>query len=380
LVAIDLPGGDAFVRALLDIWSAGDAAFPIDRRLPPPAREATLRAMGVDAVVTAAGETRRDGHGAAAGDALVLATSGSTGTPKGVVLSHDAVAAAARATTARLAVTVDDTWLACLPLSHAGGLGVVTRALLTGTPLVVHDGFDAARVAAAGATAVSLVGTALARVDPGTFRVVVLGGGQPPDDLPPNVFTTYGLTETGGGVVYDGMPLEGVEVVAADGELLIRSPMQMRCYRDGTSPIDGDGWLHTGDLGHVDADGRVHVRGRRAELIITGGENVWPEAVEAALRSHPDVDDAAVTGEDDAEWGQRIVAIVVPADAAAPPALDSLKAHVRLTMPAFAAPKEVRYAHRIPRTTTGKVARGALSAAGSSSSPVRLPARRAGEW
>ncbi len=377
-MAIDLPGGDAFVRALLDIWSAGDAAFPLDRRLPAAARAATLSAMRVDAVIDASGETPRDGRGVAAGDALVLATSGSTGEPKGVVLTHDAVAAAARATTARLAITADDTWLACLPLSHAGGLGVVTRALITNTPLVVHDGFDAARVAAAGATALSLVATALARVDARQFRVVVVGGGRPPHRLPPNAFTTYGLTETGGGVVYNGTPLDSVEVAAVDGELLVRSPTLMRCYRDGSTSVDDDGWLHTGDLGHVDTDGVVHVHGRRAELIITGGENVWPEAVEAALRTHPDVSDAAVTGEPDPEWGHRVVAVVVPTDSAAPPSLDALKAHVRLTMPAFAAPKQLRYADHIPRTATGKVARASLSAA-EASNRVQPQARRAGE-
>src|SRR4029079_9308183 len=107
-----------------------------------------------------------DGHGVDDGDALVVATSGTTGSPRGVVLTHDAVAASARATSARLDVARDDTWLACLPLSHVGGLSVATRAIVTDTPLVVHDGFDADLVEGAarhGATLVSLVPTALRR-------------------------------------------------------------------------------------------------------------------------------------------------------------------------------------------------------------------------
>ena len=218
------------------------------------------------------------------GDALVVATSGSTGAPKGVVLTHDAIAASAEATSRRLEVTTDDHWLACLPLSHVGGLSVVTRALHTGTRLTVLPGFDADAVAAVGATLVSLVATALRRIDPSIFRTIVLGGSRPPADRPPNTVTTYGMTETGSGVVYDGVPLDGVEVrLDDDAEVWLRGPMLMRCYRDGSSPFDADGWLPTGDLGRWLDDGRLHVDGRRGDLIITGGENVWPEAVEAIL-------------------------------------------------------------------------------------------------
>ena len=149
------------------------------------------------------------------GDALVVATSGSTGRPKGVVLTHTAVAASAQATSVALDVVDEDHWLACLPLSHVGGLSVVTRALLTSTALTVLPRFDVAeviRAADAGATLVSLVPTALKRIEPSRFRRVVLGGTRPPQHLPVNAVTTYGMTETGSGVVYDGRPLDGVEV------------------------------------------------------------------------------------------------------------------------------------------------------------------------
>ncbi len=362
LVALDLPGGPGFVETMQRVWERGDAALPIDRRLPEPARDALLAAMRPAMVIDADGEHRLDGgEPVEPGDALVMATSGSTGTPKGVVLTHDAVAASAAATSDRLGITTDDVWLACLPLAHVGGLGVVARALATSTRLVVHDGFDAAtveRAAREGATAVSLVATALGRIRADLFRVIVIGGARPPATLPPNAVTTYGLTESGGGVVYDRRPLDGVEVRIVDGEVQLRGRMLMRRYRDGTSPITPDGWLATGDLGRLDVDGRLSVEGRRGDLIVTGGENVWPDTVEAALRSAPGVVDVAVAGVPDEEWGARIVAWVVPGPT--PPTLADLRLHVAETLPAFMAPKELRLIGEIPRTSLGKVSRGRL--------------------
>ncbi len=365
LVAIDLPGGDAFVDALRRAWDAGDAVLPIDRRLPPAARAALLDAMAPSRIVDAHGEHTLPGRPVEPGDALVMATSGSTGNPKGVVLTHDAVAASAHATAARLGTTAADTWLACLPLAHVGGLSVITRALITGATLVVHDGFDADAVTAAahaGATAVSLVPTALRRIDPALFRVVVLGGARPPADRPANCVATYGLTETGSGVVYDGVPLDGVEVrIDHEGQILLRGPMLLRCYRDGSTPLDDEGWLHTGDLGHWLPDGRLHVEGRRGDLVITGGENVWPETVDAVLTTHPAIADAAVAGVADNEWGQRLVAWVVPTDPLHPPTLAELRAHVAAQLPVFCAPKELRVVAAIPRTALGKVQRHRLA-------------------
>ncbi|MFM7685393.1 MAG: class I adenylate-forming enzyme family protein [Actinomycetota bacterium] len=365
LVAIDLPGGQGFVDELRRIWDAGDAALPIDRRLPAPARSALLEAMAPSSLVDDNGHhALPGGRPVEPGDALVMATSGSTGTPKGVVLTHDAVLASALASSARLGTGSDDIWLACLPLAHVGGLAVVTRALHTGARLVVHDGFRADEVELAarrGATAVSLVTTALARIDPFLFRVIVLGGSRPPAERPPHVHATYGMTETGSGVVYDGAPLDGVEVrIATDGEVLLRCPMQLRTYRDGTTPVDADGWLHTGDLGHLLADGRLHVEGRRGDLVITGGENVWPEAVEAAIATVEGVAEVAVGGVPDAEWGQRVVAWVVPARPDEPPTLDAVRHAVRERMPAFCAPKELVLVGALPRTALGKVQRHLL--------------------
>lgn len=363
LVAIDLPGGDAFVDTLRRVWDAGDAVFPVDRRLPIGSRETLVRRMGAHRVVDASGASDVDGgRPVESGDALVVATSGSSGEPKGVVLTHAAIEASAMATSTRIGVGPDDHWLACLPLSHVGGLSVVTRALATGTRLSVHDGFDAERVDASTATLVSLVPTALRRIDTARWRVIVLGGARPPNDRPRNAVTTYGMTETGSGVVYDRLPLDGVELRIVEGEIQVRCPMLLRCYRDGSVPITPDGWYPTGDLGSIDAAGRLSVHGRAGDLIITGGENVWPEPVEAILRGHRAVADVAVAGALDPEWGQVVSAYVVPVAGMEPPVLDDLRALVKEHLPAFHAPRRMHLVDALPRTALGKVQRGALAA------------------
>ena len=365
LVALDLPGGSGFVDALRRVWDRGDAVLPVDQRLPGPARAALFTALRPGRIIDTDGERTLDGDPVEPGDALVMPTSGSTGTPKGVVHTMAALEASARAGNARLGVDATDHWLACLPLAHIGGFTVITKALTAGTRLTVLPGFDAAEVATqarAGATLVSLVPTTLARIDPALFRVVLLGGSRPPVDRPANVVATYGLTETGSGVVYDGLPLDDVEVhIAADDEILVRGPMLMRCYRDGSSTIDADGWLHTDDLGIMGPDGRLQVQGRRGDMIVTGGENVWPDAVERVIADLPGVAEVAVAGVPDPEWGQRVVAWVVPVGTAAP-SLADLRAAVGQRLAAFMAPKELHLVEALPRTAIGKVLRTALIA------------------
>lgn len=341
-----------FAELLQRAWDDRDAVLPLDPRLPGPARAAVLDAAEVDAPTED-------------GDALVVMSSGTTGTPRAVVLSHAAVLASAVATSTRLQVDPNtDRWLACLPLAHVGGLSVVTRAVLTATPLVVHPRFDDHAVTAAardGCTLTSLVPTALARIDPALFRAILVGGQAPPAERPHNVVATYGMTETGSGIVYDGKPLDGVELrIADDGEIHVRGPMLLRAYRDGTDPKLDGGWLPTGDHGELN-DAVLTVHGRRGDLIITGGENVWPAAVERALASHAGVREVAVVGQADLEWGARVVAVVVPADATSPPLLDELRAWVKQTLPAHAAPTVLRVVEHLPRTASGKVRRPDLS-------------------
>ncbi len=367
LVAIDLPGGAPFVAALRRAWDRGDAVLPLDQRLSAPAKEAVAAHLRPGLVADGDGEHRRRGGAPVEdGDALVVATSGTTGEPKGVVLTYDAVVASALATSARLEVDpARHRWLACLPLNHVGGLSVVTRSLLTGTACAVLPGFDAEAVLAESGpdVLVSLVATALRRVPAAAFRTVVLGGSAPPVETPPNAVITYGLTETGSGVVYDGVPLDGVQVAVDPdtSEIRLRGPMLLRAYRDGTCPLDGEGWFRTGDAGDIDAAGRLRVRGRMGDMIVTGGENVWPGPVEAALRAHPAVAEAAVAGVPDPEWGQRVVAWVVPADPARPPTLETLREVVAERVAPYAAPRRVVVVAALPRTAIGKVRRDLLA-------------------
>jgi O-succinylbenzoic acid--CoA ligase len=372
LVALDLPAGQAFVDALRAAWDAGDTVFPVDQRLPGPAVDALMGSLRPGSVVDAAGTHHlAGGVPTEPGDALVVPTSGTAGEPKGVVLTHDAVRSSALASSSALAVDPDsDRWVACLPLAHIGGLSVLTRALATGTPCTVLERFDAAEVEQLGradATLVSLVATALRRCDTSGYRAVLLGGSSPPEGLPAHVVTTYGMTETGSGIVYDGYPLDGVDVRIGDGragvegELLVRGPMLLRCYRDGTDPLLSGGWLPTGDGGRLEADGKVMVHGRMAEVIVSGGEKVWPVAVEAVLARHPGVSEVAVWKRPDPEWGERVVAWVVPTDPGLPPELGALRDLVAGELAPWAAPRELVLTDHLPRTTSGKVRRPDLA-------------------
>lgn len=362
LVCLDLPGGSQFVDSVKRAWDAGDAIFPIDQRLAPPAKRAVLDAIKPTVVVTAGDVSRHPGQPVETGDAVVVATSGTTGSPRGVVLTHDAVSASARATSQRLGVQGSDCWLSCLPLSHVGGLSVVMRSLVTGTPLIVEPQFSVEAyesAAARGATLVSLVPTALQRVDPSRYRLIVLGGSRPPADRPANCIATYGLTETGSGVVYDGLPLEGVEIRIDDGIIHLRAPMLLRAYRDGGRARDADGWFRTGDMGSINDDGTLTVAGREGDLIITGGENVWPEAVEDALRGHPSIADLCVAGVPDAEWGQEVNVWVVT-NPGTTISLDEIRERVKATIAPHCAPRRLHLVPDIPRTSLGKARRSAL--------------------
>jgi O-succinylbenzoic acid--CoA ligase len=230
---------------------------------------------------------------------------------------------------------------------------------------------------------VSLVATALQRLDPSVFTCVLLGGSRVPDVLPPNVVATYGMTETGSGVMYDGWPLEGVEVsfrrasaggeassgggAGAEREILIRAPMLLRCYRDGddgrvVGPDGARDWFATGDAGRLDADGKLVVSGRMADVITTGAEKVWPDAVERILVAHPGVAEVAVWKRPDPEWGERVVAWVVPIDDG--PLLDELRQMVADGIAPWAAPKELVLVDDLPRTAAGKVRRRELDSFG----------------
>jgi O-succinylbenzoic acid--CoA ligase len=382
LVALLLPGGEPFVTAVRRAWDAGDAVLPLDPAAPVAHTERLLTALRPTHVVEADGERRRldDGEPVRDDEALVIATSGTTGQPKGVVHTRHGVEQAAFATATATGVADDTWWVACLPLSHVGGFSVVSRALVTGARLEVHPSFVAADVddaARRGATHVSLVPTVLDRIDAAPWRRILLGGSAIPDRRPPNTVATYGMTETLGGIVYDGLSLPGVSMRIVDapegstavrpvdpgttGTIEISSTTLLRCYRDGTDPVGADGWYRTGDLGAIEpATGRLRVHGRADDLIITGGEKVWPTPVEAILATDHRVREVAVVGRPDPEWGSKVVAVVVPADPAEPPTLQGLRDLVRTQLPRAAAPKELELVDSLPRTGLGKIRRTLL--------------------
>jgi O-succinylbenzoic acid--CoA ligase len=356
-----MPPGEEFRAALVEAWAAGDAVLPLDPAAP--------RAM-VDATRTALGA----GQDIETGTALVIATSGSTGEPKGAQLSRTALAASARATHARIGHAPGDIWLSCLPWHHIGGLQVMLRSQLLDIPLVVHERFDVAAVGAADATLLSLVPTQLTRlldagVDLARFRVILLGGAAASPALLARaraagapVVTTYGMSETAGGCVYDGRPLDGVEVrTTGDGRLAIRGPMLMSGYRhrpDLTAAALQDGWLVTNDLGVVSPQG-VSVVGRADDVIVTGGENVAAAAVAEVLRGHPDIADVSVVGVPDKRWGQLVVAVAVTSR---PPTLAALRDWARDRLPAAAVPRRLVAVATLPMLASGKVDRLAVRA------------------
>lgn len=385
LVALALPPNRRFVETIEMVWSRGDAIAPLDLRLPEPTRRHSLQTLRPTRIIEVGSrgaivERNLDGGSPVAdGDALVMTTSGTSGNPKAVVHTHDSIEASALATSSALAVdSTVDRWLACLPVAHIGGLSVILRSLITGTAVEVHDGFDSQavrRAAAEGATLVSLVTRTLSQIDPSVFRRILIGGASAPDGLADNVWSTYGMTETGSGVVYGTsqgqLTLDGCQLRTVDGpagpELQVRGPMLFRGYRsdngpDVVDPFTKDGWFPTGDLGELSADGTVTVHGRRGDVIVTGGENVWPEPVERLLRAREDVNDVAVVGQPDPEWGHQVVAVIVPASGSRGPDLDAVRQSVKAELPPWCAPKAVIYQSTLPKTSLGKIRRAVVAA------------------
>lgn len=369
--------GAAAVRLIDEVWDAGDAALPLDPDLPDGTARRIAEDLGAGALI------EPGGHDTLAGDAnfppgtaLVVRTSGTTAAPQGVVLSHAALRAGVEASVDRLDARSGARWLAVLPLHHIAGLLVVLRARMAGTPPIVHPRFDAARVAAeTDVTHVALVPTMLYRLlehgaDVGRFHRILLGGAAASRDLRARATAagarltiSYGMTETAGGCVYDGLPLDGMAVaVDPDGRVLLRGDVLADGYLvDGrtTRLTDDDGWFPTGDLGAF-ADGRLVVHGRADDVIVTGGVNVSTTAVAEILRDHPRIADAAVVGVPDDEWGQIAVAVVVPSDPDTPPSLRDLRDHVGAHGDRAMAPRRLRVVTALPRTAMGKVDRGAL--------------------
>ncbi|MET7329588.1 AMP-binding protein [Nonomuraea sp. NPDC005650] len=360
LHAIVQPPGPGLFAAVRDALSgAGPAVLP----LAPGHSEAAVAALRPTHVD---GALRSDGEGVPSDVAVVIATSGSTGVPKGVLLSATALRASAAASLRRVAASKGERWLCCLPVAHISGLQVLVRALLSESEPIIHARFDPQEVLGSGADHVSLVPTQLHRLvelgaDLSVFRTIVLGGAAPRPglleqarELGARIVTTYGMSETCGGCVYDGQPLYNVDLkIGDDGLIRIAGPVLFSGYRFGDSdPFDGD-WFRTSDLGEL-AGGRLRVLGRADDVINTGGEKVVAAAVTTVLCTHPEVADAAVIGTPDAEWGEVVTAIVVPANPDTPLTLRQLRAFCRDRLPPHAAPRSLRLVSQLPLLPNGK--------------------------
>jgi O-succinylbenzoic acid--CoA ligase len=337
--------------------------------------------------------------------AVAILTSGTTGRPKAALLSHTSMAASAAAWSAALPAATG--WVLCLGLAHVAGLGVAWRAIGAGVPLRVVPAFDADAaldvLRQRPASHVSLVPTQLVHLlgaadrdargrGHANLRAVLLGGAPIPVDLVTRalaagwpVVPTYGLTEAGSGVSAlatgevpahpgsAGRPLPGVQVRIADsaadgtGEIQVHTPAAFSGYlgrpEATAAAFEADGWLRTGDAGSIDADGFLHVLDRRDDLVVSGGENVFPAEVEAAIAEHPGIAEAGVAGRPDPTWGAVPVASVVLRPGAPVPSDAELRAFCRARLAPYKVPAAFIVVATLPRTGSGKLRRSELRAA-----------------
>ncbi|BBX18816.1 O-succinylbenzoic acid--CoA ligase [Mycolicibacterium duvalii] len=343
--------------------------------LPVPATDATQTSLLT--TVLRAGEPIDDAV------AVVLSTSGTTGAPKGALLSAAALTASAGATHDRLGGR--GRWLLALPAYHVAGFQVLVRSLIAGVdPVAVRPGFEPAELVSAVATLgggrryVSLVAAQLDKAlrDPAAadaladVDAVLIGGGPMPVSLSEKasaagvpVVRTYGMSETAGGCVYDGVPLAGVSVTVSEtGRISLGGPTVALGYRNPVTPdpFAETGWFRTDDVGMIDDAGVLRVLGRADDGISTGGLTVLPDLVEAAMHTHPAVAECAVFGVADERLGQRVVAAVV-LEPAATLTLEDIRRHVAGRLAPTAAPRELHIVETLPRHGIGKVDRRALA-------------------
>ena len=380
-VAIALPPGLDFAIALHACLLAGSIAVPVDLRLAAPERAAILSGAAVVIARPFRSSPGRSRPGLGSHDldaaAAIIHTSGTSGAPKPVVLTYGNLLWSALGSAVALGLDPAERWLCALPLAHVGGLSILVRSAIYGTTAVLHERFEAAAVTEALMTSritlVSLVPTTLQRLldaglrDPPDLRCALIGGAPLPPALARRaleaglpISQTYGLTEACSQVTTQppgdaagdaGPPLFCTRIRTVGGEIQVAGPTVARSAGE---------WLATGDAG-VLVGGRLRVTGRLADTIVSGGENIAPTEVEAVLGEHPGVAEAAVVGVPDPHWGEAVRAIVVLRVGADPVTADVLRAHCRERLAAFKVPKDFVFADALPRTRSGKLARGELA-------------------
>lgn len=397
-VAVALGPGIPFAVAMHACWLAGASVVPVDIRLSQQERDAISAAatMVVDEPLpeTSSAPTALP-QASATHDldavAAVIHTSGTTSQPKPVELTFGNLLWSAQGSAAALGADPSDRWLCTLPVCHVGGLSILVRSAIFATTAVLHRRFETEHALKAlmeqEITLVSVVATTLSRLldagleHPPALRCALAGGGPVPAALLERaaaagvpVFQTYGLTESCSQV--STVPLAALADPGPTEALALGAGRPLFCTRvqiDESGEIlvagatvapgafSGDGWLHTGDLGRLDDQGNLHVTGRKADTIISGGENVAPAEVEAVLEAHPAVAEAAVIGRSDPRWGEAVTAVVVPRPGAQPDP-EMLREHCAVHLASYKVPKQVRLIDGpLPRTRSGKLLRRQLA-------------------
>jgi o-succinylbenzoate---CoA ligase len=386
-VGIGLPPGEDFVVALHACLLAGALVVPIDLRLTPAERPAVDLLIEGELPAAPGDPATLASHDLDA-PAILVHTSGTTSRPKPIRLTYGNWLWSALGSAVALSVDPDERWLCTLPLSHVGGLSILLRSAIYGTTAIVHERFETHRVLDAlqdpqGPTVISLVPTTLTRLldaglnNPPALRWALLGGAPLPPALLQRaavagvpVAPTYGLTEACSQVATAGVPLFCTHIdLQPDGEIVVTGP---------TVSPDAGPRLHAGDLGAFDDDGLLRIVGRKADTIVTGGENVAPAEVEAVLEAHPGVLEAAVVGRPDDEWGEALLALVRPHDDRTPPTTDDLHAHCVQQLARFKVPKAYKIiTEPLPRTASGKLVRRELGEVASRATASAHPAEPA---
>ena len=387
-VAVTMGGGLRQIVLIHALMKTGAVLLPLSPKLSPGERQAAIDGNDVSVDLDDPSRlTRTEADMPLLGEHDMedlhcrILTSGSTGSAHTVGLTYGNHLFSAMGSAFNIGVNPEDRWLCALPVSHISGLSIVMRSVIYGTTMVLQDRFETEGVRYAieeqGVNVISMVSTMLLRlleegVDLTQPRAIMVGGGPVPQGAleealsrGASVIQTYGLTETCSQVTTlevkearrkvgsVGRPLLTSHLRIQDGEILVQGPTV------ASEALDGDGWLHTGDVGRIDDDGFLFVEGRTDEMIITGGENVSPSEVEDVLVRHPEIVEAAVVGRPDPEWQQAVTAVVVLSNGSAISA-DQVREHCAASLASYKVPKRVEVVTELPRTASGKLHRSAL--------------------